>query len=75
MAREETETVGAWTEEGRQRFKDSLLEILNNATSSTDACHREPVMRLRLGLLLLCLVICGCGSTGSPHRTSREILV
>jgi hypothetical protein len=28
--REETETVGGWTEEGRQRFKDSLLEILKN---------------------------------------------
>jgi hypothetical protein len=28
--REETETVTAWTEEGRRRFKDSLLEILEN---------------------------------------------
>jgi hypothetical protein len=28
--REETETVGGWTEEGRQRFRDSLLEILKN---------------------------------------------
>ena len=28
--REETETVGGWTEEGRERFKDSLLEILKN---------------------------------------------
>jgi hypothetical protein len=27
---EETETVTAWTEEGRRRFKDSLLEILTN---------------------------------------------
>ena len=27
---EETEAVGGWTEEGRQRFKDSLLEILKN---------------------------------------------
>jgi hypothetical protein len=28
--REETETVAGWTEESRQRFKDSLLEILKN---------------------------------------------
>jgi hypothetical protein len=28
--REETETVGGWTEEGRQRFKDGMLEILEN---------------------------------------------
>lgn len=28
--RNKTETVTAWTEEGRRRFKDSLLEILKN---------------------------------------------
>jgi hypothetical protein len=28
--REETEAVTAWTEDGRRRFKDSLLEILKN---------------------------------------------
>jgi len=28
---EETQAVGGWTEEGRQLFKDSLLEILKNA--------------------------------------------
>ena len=28
--REETETAGGWTEQGRQRFKGSLLEILKN---------------------------------------------
>jgi hypothetical protein len=27
---EETEAVGGWTDEGRQRFKDSLLEILKH---------------------------------------------
>jgi WD40 repeat protein len=33
------------------------------------------VMKPSVGLSLLCLVICGCGSTGSPQRTSRKILV
>jgi Tol biopolymer transport system component len=33
------------------------------------------VMKPSVGLSLLCLVICSCGSTGSAQRTSREILV
>jgi len=38
---EETEAVGGWKEEGRQRFKDSLLEVLKTRASSNDACRRN----------------------------------
>ena len=64
-------TTPGWTEGERRLFKDSLLEILRNATSSSGGCHLVRPRRRPVGPgARVSRAGCSCcGGTRCPGRT------